>query len=279
MSTPYHAFDFVVTPVEPFSEILIAELASLGFESFEETPQGIKAYIPFNQIDLISIDALSVMNHPEVNIQYSLIKIPPKNWNAEWEKDFVPVIVDKRCRIRASFHSAENFPLEIVIDPKMSFGTGHHETTHLMLSHIMYHDFKKKAVLDMGCGTGVLGIAALLLGANSLVAVDVEPWCISNTLENGRLNGCPQITPLQSERVPTDLGTFDWVFANINRNVLLEQMAAYGQVLKQGGKALLSGFYQKDRPIISEQMTTLGMETIRVKERNDWVAILFQKNH
>lgn len=276
MSTTYTAFDFVLQPQKPYTEILIAELANLGFESFEETEKGLTAYIPKNKKITTALKDLAVFQQAQLQIRFTQKTIAPQNWNAEWEKNFVPVVVDDRCRVRATFHPPADFPLEIIIDPKMSFGTGHHETTYLMLSHLLENDFKNQNVLDMGCGTGVLGIATALMGANSVLGVDVEPWCIENMLENAQLNNCQNIKAHQSHNVPTNRGSFDWVLANINRNVLLEQMETYKQVLREKGWVLLSGFYQKDGAVISDQMTTLGFQNISVKQKNDWVAMLFR---
>lgn len=276
MSTTYTAFDFSLKPLQPFSEILIAELANLGFESFEETEKGVIAYIPQAENITNSVRNIALFQQAELQIDFTQKNITPQNWNAEWEKDFVPVVVDNRCRVRATFHQPADFPLEIIIDPKMSFGTGHHETTHLMLSHLLDYDFKNQIILDMGCGTGVLGIATALLGANKVIGVDIEPWCIENTIENAKLNNCQNLEARQSHIVPTNQGSFDWILANINRNVLLEQMETYKQILSEGGWVLLSGFYQKDRTVISKQMTTLGFQNIAEKQKNEWVAMLFR---
>lgn len=276
MSIPYTALNFRIEPLQPYTEILIAELAVLGFESFEETDKGVVAYIQNAAHIFSTVQKLDVLHKPEVQISFTQETIAPQNWNATWEKDFAAVVVDNRCRVRATFHEAADYPLEIIIDPKMSFGTGHHETTYLMLSHLLENDVRERTVLDMGCGTGVLGIAASLLGAASVLGVDVEPWCIENTLENAQHNQCDNINALQSDTVPSDQGTFDWVIANINRNVLLEQMPAYRQVLRENGRILLSGFYQKDVASISQQMTTLGLNNVATKQKNDWVAMLFR---
>ena len=276
MSVPYTALNFRIEPLQPYTEILIAELAVLGFESFEETNKGVVAYIQNDANISSAVQKLDLLHKSEVQISFTQETIAPQNWNATWEKDFAAVVVDNRCRVRATFHEAADYPLEIIIDPKMSFGTGHHETTYLMLSHLLENDVRERTVLDMGCGTGVLGIAASLLGAASVLGVDIEPWCIENTLENARHNHCDNINVLQRDTVPSDQGTFDWVIANINRNVLLEQMQAYQQVLRENGRILLSGFYQKDVASISKQMTTLGLNNVATKQKNDWVAMLFR---
>ena len=276
MSTPYKAFDFTIRPTQPFTDILIAELAQLGFESFEETQTGVTAYIPHSEEITTAVRQLSLFSQSTVSIVYEERTIAPQNWNAVWEKDFVPVVVDNKCRVRAAFHAPADYPLDIIINPKMSFGTGHHETTHLMLSHLLENDLGQKRILDMGCGTGVLGIAAALMGAESVLGIDIEPWCIENTNENAQLNGCHNMQALQKDTVPTDEGTFDWILANINRNVLLEQLPAYKEVLKPDGTILLSGFYTTDAAAISAQMITLGMLNIATKQKNDWVALLFR---
>mgnify|MGYP001626717931 FL=1 len=275
MSTPYVAVHFTLNPVVPYAEILLAELSVFSFESFEETETGLVAYVKEGATDLSVLGTLSLIDNEAVAIAYEVKRIAPQNWNADWEKDFTPVIVNERCRVRASFHPAGTYPLELVINPKMSFGTGHHETTALMLSHLLEIDCTAWRVLDMGCGTGVLGIAAMRLGATEVLGVDIEPWCIENTHENALLNDCPTLEAIQQNEVPANRGMFDCVIANINRNVLLEQMADYARITRVGGKVLLSGFYKKDLAVISYQMTTLGYRLNSSKEKHDWMAVLF----
>ena len=276
MSTTYRAVRFSITPRQPFSEILVASLAELGYESFEDHDQGLTAYIPDHHFSEKSLIEVPILSHSEVKIDYDSEIIAPKNWNAEWEKDFTPVVINNRCQVRATFHPPAGFPLEIVINPKMSFGTGHHETTHLMLSHLLEMDCQGASVLDMGCGTGVLGIASMMMGGEAVMAVDIEPWCIENTLENAALNHCPSLKAKQSANVPVQDGPFTLVLANINRNVLLAQIGDYKKVLTPNGIILLSGFYESDLAIISKQMRTLGFELTKTKQKNDWVAALFR---
>ena len=275
MSTPYIAVHFTLEPAVPYTDILLAELSVYPFESFEETETGLVAYLQEGTADLGVLEGLSLIKNKSVAIDYTIKRIAPQNWNADWEKDFTPVIVNERCRIRASFHPAGAYPLELVINPKMSFGTGHHETTALMLSHLLEIDCTAWRVLDMGCGTGVLGIAAMRLGAAEVLCVDIEPWCIENTLENALLNDCARLKAIQQSEVPTDGDKFDCIIANINRNVLLEQMPDYARVSRGGAKVLLSGFYKEDLAVISSQMTTLGYRLNSSKEKHDWMAVLF----
>lgn len=276
MSTRYTAYHFTVQPPQPFTDILLAELSDFPFESFEENATGLIAYLPETNRGIEDLNLLPIFKNPAVSIAFKTVSISPQNWNANWEKEFQPVIVNDQCRIRASFHKAEEYPLEIVINPKMSFGTGHHETTALMLRHLLEMTCTDLKVLDMGCGTGVLGIASLGLGAASLLAVDIEPWCIENTLENAELNNC-ELTVLGQSFVPLDRGLFDLVIANINRNILLEQMESYANINAEGGTILVSGFYQKDLALIRAQMTKLGYELHTNKQENDWVAARFHK--
>lgn len=276
MSTRYTAYHFTVQPAQPFTDILLATLSDFPFESFEEKETGLVAYLPETKGEITDLRQLPIFENPAVSIDFHTVTINPENWNANWEKGFQPVIVNDQCRIRASFHKAEAYPLEIVINPKMSFGTGHHETTALMLRHLVEINCTDQKVLDMGCGTGVLGIACAKLGAASVLAVDIEPWCVENTLENAELNQC-KIAALEQSFVPLDQGEFDLILANINRNILLEQMASYAKVNREGGALLLSGFYQKDWPQINAQMTILGYDMYAKKEQNDWVAAHFHK--
>ena len=276
MSTCYAAYHFTVQPAQPFTDILLAELSDFPFESFEENETGLIAYLPERNGDIEDLKQLPIFKNPAVSIAFKTFSISPQNWNANWEKEFQPVIVNDQCRIRASFHKAEEYPLEIVINPKMSFGTGHHETTALMLRHLLEMTCTDLKILDMGCGTGVLGIASLGLGAASVLAIDIEPWCIENTLENAELNNC-ELTVLEQSFVPLDQGLFDLVIANINRNILLEQMESYAKINAEGGTILVSGFYQKDLALIRAQMTKLGYELHIKYQENDWVAARFHK--
>ena len=269
------AIHFTLIPRDPFTEILIAELAEYPFESFEETENGLIAYIPENVANLVVIESLPLRKNPDVDMDYSIQTVAPQNWNEKWERDFPAVVIDERCRIRAPFHEAKGYPLELIIHPKMSFGTGHHPTTYLMISYLLDLECAGINVLDMGCGTGILGIAALQMGAKQVTAVDTELWCVQNTLENARLNKCTSLEAVQQNTVPKGKIPFDLILANINRNILVQQMEDYLDVLKEKGSILLSGFYSSDLKLISSQMTKLGFRINSMREKDEWMAVLF----
>ena len=195
----YLEFDFAISPLEPAREILIAELGELEFESFVEQETGLLAYVPKKSFKENSLENLFILQNPDFKISWSSKEIVQQNWNVEWERNFAPIMVNDSCMVRAPFHSQENVKYDIVIEPKMSFGTGHHETTHMMLAHILKHDFKNKKVLDMGCGTGVLAILAEKKGAQHVDAIDVDVWCYENALENVKRNDCKNINVAQGD--------------------------------------------------------------------------------
>jgi ribosomal protein L11 methyltransferase len=269
-----------VEPLQPWSDIFISELAEAGFESFEETPQGFKAYIQatdFNQDILEGIFGLE--SYPEKPILKTSIKhIDGKNWNEVWESNFEPVLVGNSLYIRAPFHpSIETAELEVIIEPKMSFGTGHHETTSLMSEWLLEIDFKEKAVLDMGCGTGILAILAAMKGAERVVAIDNYIYAYENTIENAQRNNVPSIIVHHGDAELLGGETFDIIIANITRNVLLQDMDTYVDVLNDGGTILFSGFLEKDRGYITSKATSLGLKFVGEKKNKDWLALNFKK--
>lgn len=238
--TQYLEFDFKIEPVEPWNEILMAELIEQGFDSFTENPDGILAYI---QAELLNEEELKnqwLLNHDEVKISYTYKEMPNINWNEEWEKNFQPINVEDKVLIRAEFHESQGLEEEIIIQPKMSFGTGHHATTYLMIQQMMDMDFQGKKVLDMGCGTSVLAIYAKKKGASDVLGIDIDEWAVENSRENAERNN----TPMRVELGTADnLGQekFDIILANINRNILISDIPRYVQVLEPGGSLLLSG--------------------------------------
>ncbi len=275
MSQIYIEYDFKVSPLVPGNEILIAELGNAGFESFVEHEEGVKAYLQKEEWAENILEDIFIMSSDEFVITFQKTEIDQVNWNAEWEKNFTPILVDKTCAVRATFHEPFNVPYEIVIEPKMSFGTGHHETTHMMIEHILDEDYKGKKVLDMGCGTAILAILAEMKGATQLDAIDIDPWCVENSEENVSRNGCKAITTiLGGAEVIPDV-TYDTIIANINRNILLADMNTYVSRLKKGGSLFLSGFYTQDLPIITDCCNKLGGTFVTNKERNNWVAAKF----
>ncbi|MCK7591374.1 50S ribosomal protein L11 methyltransferase [Subsaxibacter sp. CAU 1640] len=271
----YIGYQFKVNPLQPAVEILIAELGYAGFESFVETEDGVTAYIQKNEWNTDILKDIDILKSEEFQISYTFEEIEQTNWNEEWEKNFNPIIVDDVCSVRAPFHPKPDTKYDIVIEPKMSFGTGHHETTHLMIQHILKNDFTNKSVLDMGCGTGVLAILAEMKGAKPIDAIDYDNWCYVNSLENVERNNCKHITVLEGDAALLDGRSYDIIIANINRNILLNDMATYVKSLNQNGMLFLSGFYNDDIPIIEAECNKHNLKLVESLEKNNWVALKF----
>ena len=265
-----------LSPLIPWREVMIAEMGSVGFEGFEETSSGFKAYIPKNEYREKSFKQIAVFSQDGLSIDWNTSDIAPENWNSAWEQNFIPTRIGDRCVIRADFHPPERAEFELIITPKMSFGTGHHETTQLMVLLLLETDCHQKSIVDMGTGTGVLAILSEKKGATNILAIDNDPWCIENTLENIATNQCKNIRTKLTDQLSETL-LFDSVLANINRNILLEQMDDYAKALKPEGNLLLSGFYVEDLGIIRSKCESLGFRFIRNFEKNNWVAALFNK--
>ncbi len=272
----YLGYYFKVSPLQPATEILIAELGYVGFESFVETEDGVHAYIKKEDWNENLFDDIHVLNSHEFTINYTSKEIEQVNWNLEWEKNFNAIIVDDRCSIRAPFHEKPNTQYDIVIEPKMSFGTGHHETTHMMIQHLLNIDLKEKKVLDMGCGTGVLAILSEMRGAGPIDAIDIDNWCYLNTIENIERNACHHITAYQGDVSLLAGRSYDIVIANINRNILLKDIQSYAKSLHAKGKLLLSGFYQKDLEMITRECVKYGLDYTNHFIRNDWIAACYE---
>ncbi|MBT3919831.1 MAG: 50S ribosomal protein L11 methyltransferase [Flavobacteriaceae bacterium] len=277
MSQIYIEYHFTMAPLQPASEILVAQLGALNFESFTETETGIKAYIQKKELDTALIDKVQILNSSEFEISYKLTEIPPVNWNAEWEKNFSPIEVNGECALRAPFHPPFNVKYEIIIEPKMSFGTGHHETTFMMLQFVLENDFKEKSVMDMGCGTAVLAILAEMKGAAKIDAVDIDEWCYENSVENIERNHCKNISVYQGDASFFKEKKYEVIIANINRNILLQDMEIYSKSLEENGTLYLSGFYKEDLELITETCNNLGLTFGENKERNNWIAAKFRK--
>ena len=271
----YIGYYFTVEPLVPGVEILIAELGYAGFESFVETENGVTAYIQKEEWNNGVLEGVQVLNSDEFNISYTFDEIEQTNWNAEWEKNFQPIVVDSICTVRAPFHNISNSKYDIVIEPKMSFGTGHHETTHMMIQHILNNDFANKTVLDMGCGTGVLAILAEMKGATNIDAIDIDNWCYINSLENVERNNCKHISVYEGNSSLLKGKEFDIVIANINRNILLADMSKYNDCLNNNGLLFLSGFYSHDIPIIENECSKFGLKLEEKFEKNNWVSLKF----
>ncbi len=266
-----------------FADILTAELAELGFESFTETDEGINAYIPEPDFDADAVAEVVARYSGQTAIAYVVNSLEKTNWNAEWEQNYQPieVITDggKSVRVRASFHEHDPaFTYDLVINPKMSFGTGHHETTHMMMQHQLGLDHAGKAVLDVGSGTGILAILGLKLGAADALAFDIEEWAVENAIENAALNDCQPMRVFQGTIAGVAANErFDIILANINRNVLLAEMPTYVSYLKPGGQLLVSGFYETDAPDIQHKADEAGLVKVGYQTRNQWASVVFQK--
>jgi ribosomal protein L11 methyltransferase len=276
-NTIYLGYYFKVQPLQPGVEILIAELGYAGFESFVETDEGVTAYIQKEEWNDKLLEDIDVLKSDKFNISYTFEEIEQTNWNEEWEKNFNPIVVDDVCSVRAPFHEKPDTKYDIIIEPKMSFGTGHHETTHMMIQHILKNDFKNKSVLDMGCGTGVLAILAEMKGANSLDAIDCDNWCYLNSLENVERNNCKNITVIEGDVSALENKHYDIIIANINRNILMNDMVTYAKCLNPNGLLFLSGFYSDDIPIIEAECNKYGLNRVETLERNEWVALKLEK--
>ena len=275
MNEVYVGYEFEVTPLQPGVEILIAELGYTGFESFVETEKGVTAYIQKGDWHSDILNDIQILKSDEFKITFSFQDIEQVNWNEEWEKNFTPILVDDLCAVRAPFHEKKDVLYDIVIEPKMSFGTGHHETTHMMIQHILNNDFKGKSVLDMGCGTGVLAILAERKGAKSIDAVDYDNWCYINSMENVKRNSCKEITVIEGDASVLVRKKYDIILANINRNILLNDMETYVSCLNKGGLMFISGFYNDDVPLIKKAFEKQMLKFQEKLERNKWVSLKF----
>lgn len=277
MDSIYIAYEFSLSPRDPATEILIAELGHVGFESFVENDNGVTAYIQKQEWNSKILDNLYVLGSPEFKIRFSHHEVIQTNWNKEWENNFNPIQVDGEVSVRAPFHKNPSLKFDIVIEPKMSFGTGHHETTHMMIQHLLALDLENKKVLDMGCGTGILAIFAEMKGAQPIDAIDIDSWCYKNSLENVQRNRCKYITVLEGGSSLLKGRKYDVIIANINRNILLSDLKTYTDCLNENGVLLLSGFYKEDVTIIEEEVIKHGLYFDNLIQKNNWVAIKYMK--
>ena len=275
MSNSYIGYHFTIEPKELGSEILIAELGEKAFESFTETETGIDAFVQKELWDATILDGIFILQSEEFNINYTFEEIEQINWNEEWEKNFEPIEVDGKCHVRAPFHPKTEAEFDIVIEPKMSFGTGHHETTHMMIQHLLEMNVNGLKTLDMGCGTAILAILAEMKGAQPIDAIDIDNWCYLNSIENAERNNCKHISVYEGDAALLQGKKYDLIIANINRNILLNDMQSYVDCLNAGGTILFSGFYEEDIPFIDNSCTEKGLTYIKKFQRNNWVSLKY----
>ncbi len=277
----YSAVTFTSSNMEEWQkDLLVAELANLGFDTFEDQDQGFVAYVPTANLDIQALETVLLQEAGDYDLQYDVQELEQQNWNQLWESNFSPITVDDQCYVRATFHEDRpEFPYQIIIDPKMSFGTGHHQTTSMMLSFVLENDFEGKRVLDMGCGTGILAILASKRGAKELLAVDYDPICVESVKENKELNSTFNIEEKLGSKEVIEGLKFDTILANINRNILLDQLEVYANDLDAEGELYLSGFYDgEDLSILTEKAASLGFEFKEKKVLDNWCSAKFIKS-
>lgn len=263
---------------EETNNILIAELSDIGFESFNETQNGLNAYIQKNIFNPEKIKDLYFFNKCNCNLNYKINVVENKNWNAVWESNFNPAFINNDCVIRAPFHNIKPKPkYEIIIMPKMSFGTGHHETTSLMIENILNLKISNKTVLDMGCGTGVLSILASKLNASKITSIDNDEWAFENSKENFKLNNINNADVFLGDCSLISSKLYDIILANINKNVLLSDIKLYSKSLSQKGILVLSGIYKTDFYDINTEATKNNLKFSSIIEKNKWVSIVYIK--
>ena len=276
----YFEITFTTTPCnETVNDVVSALAGEIGFESFVEWENGVQAYV---QQSLFDEEALKEMVAnfplPDTQITYTIQEAEDKDWNEEWEKNFFqPIVIGDRCCIHSTFHKdTPQTEYEILINPQMAFGTGHHETTSSIINELLDAELEGKSVLDMGCGTSILAILASMRGANPVTAIDIDDWCVNNSRDNIELNGISNITvELGDANLLKGKDPFDVIIANINRNILLADMAQYAACMHAGSELYMSGFYVQDIPAIQEKAESLGMEFIHHREKNNWAAVKF----
>lgn len=276
----YITFNFRTNPcTETVNDVLAAVLGDIGFDSFVASESGITAYIQAALMDEQQLkQAIEYFPIPETTIEYTWQEAEDKDWNEEWEKNyFRPIVIDDRCVIHSTFHNdVPPMEYDILINPQMAFGTGHHETTSLIVGMLLNADLTDKAVLDMGCGTSILAILARMRGAKPITAIDIDTWCVDNSLQNIALNNLNDIDVLLGDAgILGQHGPFDVVIANINRNILLADMKHYVARMNPGAELYMSGFYVEDIPYIKEEAERLGLTIDHYKEKNNWAAVKF----
>ena len=278
MSNTVEYIEIKFTLPEAYRDIIIAELSNHDFDTFLETDEGFNTYAEDPNVDFSPIEEVIERYKEMCTITYESTTFPDKNWNEEWEKNFEPIVVEEKCLIRAPFHDIDKpYELEILINPKMAFGTGHHATTYLMIAEMLKIDLQDTDVLDLGCGTGILAIAAVKRGANKVWATDINDWSIQNSKENFELNDCHGIKLLCGQIDELDIPLqFDLVLANINRNVLLEEIPSYLSKMKSEATLLLSGFFEEDEHLIRGKAEECGLVVKQRDVRNNWCVLSCQ---
>lgn len=276
----YIEVSFTVSPIsETANDIIAAFAMELGFESFVESSNGTVGYIPAHLFDEQTLkDTLASFPMTDTTIAFTACEMEDKDWNEEWEKNFFePIVVDSRCVIHSTFH--KDYPkadFDIIINPQMAFGTGHHQTTRLIIGYLLDADLKGKSVLDMGCGTSILAILASMRGASELIAIDIDEWCVNNSIDNLALNHIDNVKVFQGDASSlTAVGPFDVIIANINRNILLADMQYYVSRMHMGGEIYFSGFYESDLPMIKTEAERLGLRYISHRVEKEWTAARF----
>jgi ribosomal protein L11 methyltransferase len=268
----YIEYNFHVKEVDLYRDILLAALSDLPFESFEETARGLKAYIPETAYNKKNIEPrIASLSYIE---NYEVTEIEGVNWNEEWEKEYQPIMVEDQCLIRAPFHPNDSrFVFQVVIKPQMSFGTGHHDTTYLMVKHLLNENIFNKAVLDMGCGTGILAILADQKGANPVWAIDNDEWAYKNTVSNCLLNGTEFVSIRFGDKKAIPDKKFHLILANINKNILKNDMETYVDHMLEGSVLLMSGFFEVDLEEIIEKAESYGLKVKESDSQNEWAVV------
>lgn len=273
----YMEVDCKVEPAGEQTEILIARLSEIGYEMFEETDCGVKAYIPFHLFNQVEIDAVTrIPRNNESRITYTARHIPAQNWNETWERSYQPVVIGGRIHVRASWHvPSDEHAFDLVIDPRMAFGTGHHATTSLVMEAMLDIDFKGKSVLDMGCGTGILSILAGKMGASFVLAVDIDPQAVENAADNCKVNDSRVVEVVVGDASIPGNRKFDLILANINRNIILDSITRYAAMLNPGGLLITSGYYLTDLPAITSAAVSAGLRRNRFTDQDNWCCAVF----
>ena len=273
----YQEVDILIPNQSPFREIIVAKFNEVGFESFSEDEHNLKAYIQEDKLVLKDVEAILNSIKKLTKISYKIKKIKQENWNEKWESNYFPVIINDICAIRAPFHKKINCKYELIIMPKMSFGTGHHETTELMIKQILNLNFKNKNVLDVGCGTGVLSILASKLSANQVTGIDTDDWAFQNSIDNSKLNNVDDIHFFHGDVHSITKNKYDYIFANINLNTIIDQLLIYINLITSKGSILISGFYEENEDIILTLVKKLKLKVVTKKNKNKWLMLHLSK--